>query len=116
MSDKEKVCLNHMCSECCNPVKMKQGFKAHQGTKLNELPFEERDDLLIPETEIDTTRLESFDCKLFDEKTGQCKDYKNRPKICRQTECKAFETNNEQEQKEIIAKIKNEKFICQKRK
>ncbi len=112
---KESPCLKHDCNECCKPVKVDRGYRAHVGEKFKDLPFSDRGEILIPEAEIDTTRLESYDCELLDEKTGQCKDYEKRPEICRSTECEAFSEEDPKKQAKIIDKIKKEKFICQKK-
>ncbi len=68
---------------------------------------------MIPESEAEIVQLESYDCKLFDKESGRCKEYANRPAICKKTICDAFKTDDEKKQKEIIDKIKREKYtVC----
>ncbi|MBI5076947.1 YkgJ family cysteine cluster protein [Candidatus Falkowbacteria bacterium] len=113
--EKENICRKHECSVCCRPVKVRRGFKSHFGERMKDLPFKEREEIWIPKEHPDTVRLEAYDCALFDEKTGLCKDYEKRPSVCRDTQCRAFETDNANEQKKIIEKNKTEKFyICKK--
>lgn len=70
----ENICRKHKCSDCCVPVKVKRGFKNYWGKKFEELPFKERKEIWIPKSHPDTVKLEVYDCDLFDEKTGLCKD------------------------------------------
>lgn len=110
MNDKmDNPCLQFNCSACCDPVKMKKGFKERVGKDFSKLPFAKRKEIIIPEaTDIE---LETYDCKLLDKNSGKCNDYENRPEICRKTFCKAFEADNKDEQEEIINKIKQEKYF-----
>ena len=114
--NKENICLKYKCSKCCSPVKMRKGFKAARPNVLASLPLVDRNETWIPETSPDTTRLETYDCMNFDPETGLCKDYENRPDICRNTECRAFNLDTEEDQQETVNKIKNEKFYICKRK
>lgn len=108
-------CLKFNCSECCKPVKMRKGFKRHIGEKLKDLPFVDREELWISKQHPDTVKIEAYDCKLYDEKSGQCLDYENRPEICKNTTCDAFDTNDEEQQRRAIDKSKKEEFfICKK--
>jgi len=108
-------CLKFGCSECCKPVKMRKGFKQHVGDKIKDLPFDERGEIWIPENHPDTVKIETYNCRLHDEKTGKCLDYENRPEICRNTTCAAFDTNDKNEQRQAIEDAKKEKFIiCKK--
>lgn len=43
--------------------------------------------MFVSPTDPDTQRIQTFDCINFDKDTGLCKDYKNRPNICRNTSC-----------------------------
>jgi len=106
--NQENICLKHNCHECCRPVKVKKDFK--NNAKETKLPFKDKKEVWIPESHPNTVRLETYECKLFDKKTGLCKDYENRPEICRNTKCEAFEARDEKKQAEIIKKIKNEKY------
>lgn len=111
MSEKnENPCLKFDCSECCNPVKLRKGVN-------KELPsrFHARGEILAPESSYETTKLESFDCDNFDQATGLCKDYENRPKICQETKCAAFHETDEDKQAKIINEIRNEKFFIWKK-
>jgi Fe-S-cluster containining protein len=49
--------------------------------------WKERAEILIPEDEVDRTRLKSYDCVNLDKATGRCRDYENRPLICRKASC-----------------------------
>lgn len=113
----ETPCIKHNCSICCHPVKFRYGFKQNKKDELNSLPFRDRDEIVAPESSIEKTRLETYDCENYDEATGLCKDYENRPQICRDTKCEAFDTEDETEQKRIIEEIKEEKYIpiCKKK-
>lgn len=91
--DKHGPCLDRQCSWCCNPVKisMRKGVNPSvipipKNEKGEEL-FKKRDEVLVPENHPDTARVHTFDCINFDSKTGLCKDYENRPDICRNTSC-----------------------------
>ena len=94
---------------------MRKGFKQHIGGKINDLHFDERGEVWIPENHPDTVKIETYNCRRHDEKTGKCLDYENRPEICRNTTCGAFDTDDENEQRQAIEAVKKEKFIiCKK--
>ena len=112
-----EFCRQHSCSDCCKVVKMKKGFKSHIGEGLKDLPFKDRKEIWISEKHPETVKLETFDCDLYDEKDGLCKDYENRRDICKKTTCTARVTEDVEKQKELIKKFKQEKFIiCKERK
>ena len=41
----------------------------------------------IPEDHPETVKLAIFECINYDKEKKECKDYKNRPKICRNSWC-----------------------------
>ncbi len=104
---RKTICERFNCSECCNPVKVKHLSSLGQDIDI----WKERDGLWAPKDHVDTVKLRTYDCDNFDNETGLCKDYKNRPNICRNTECRAFDVDDVDEQKRIIKKIKGEEFI-----
>ncbi|HFC76796.1 MAG TPA: YkgJ family cysteine cluster protein [Candidatus Moranbacteria bacterium] len=110
MKDKSKktICEKHNCSECCNLIKVN-----HLSDFGKKIPFwkERKNVLLAPEKHIETVKLRIYDCEHLDEKSGLCKNYENRPDVCRNSKCGAFEVDSEKERGKIIQKIKNEKFI-----
>lgn len=99
-------CLKYNCSYCCNPVKINC-----LANVVIHLPFVEMKEIIIPLEYIETVRLKTYHCINFNLKTGLCKDYLNRPEICRNTQCLLFQTGTVQKQKIIVNKIKSEKFI-----
>lgn len=55
-----------------------------------------------PKTDIDTRRIQIYECLLYDKDRKICKDYENRPDICRTTSClddDSQETIDEQHKK-----------------
>jgi len=113
MSEKFGPCLDKNCSWCCNPVKIsyRKGFPEPKpdirDRKEKEL-FIKSDETLIPKKEIDTTRIATYECLNFDEKTGKCIDYENHPDICRNTSCINSESNktiNEQHNQAITTEF-----------
>ena len=109
------ICRKFGCSECCKPVKVKRGFKRHVGEDMQKLPFVDKEELWVSEAHPDTVRLEAYDCKLYDQTSGLCLDYDNRPEICKNTKCGAFDLDDEKAQEKMVKKIKDEKFIiCKK--
>lgn len=44
-------------------------------------------EIRAPDKCIDTIRIQVYRCLLYDPKTGLCKNYERRPKICRNTSC-----------------------------
>lgn len=109
-TEKGDICLKHGCSFCCNPVKMRRGFSLEE-EKLKKTPFKFKNEMLVSEDHPDTVKVEGYECDFFDRESGKCLEYEGRPDICKKTSCQAFETENESEQREIIKKINQEKFI-----
>jgi Fe-S-cluster containining protein len=101
----DSICLKYGCSACCNPVKV------NNRVKINDLPFIDREEVLIPENYMESVRLRSYYCPIFNPSTGMCNDYQNRPEICRNTKCAAFETRSKKKQSRIIEEIKAERYI-----
>ncbi len=105
----KNVCLEHKCSDCCSPVKIR-GYALLELEKIGR-PFVETGEIYIPESNPDAVRLRTFRCLNFDSKNGLCLDYANRPDICRNTQCGAFYTDDRKKQEAIINRYKNEKFM-----
>lgn len=103
------ICLLYGCSKCCSPVKIDCRRAALM--RIEATPFIDRGEILAPEEHIDSIRLRSYECINFDQETGLCRDYLNRPNVCRNTVCEAFYADTETKIAEMIAKIKDEKFI-----
>ncbi len=108
----ENVCQKHGCSDCCSPVKLR-GYAVIELEKIGK-PFVSTGEIYIPESRPDTVRLHTFECLNFDSENGRCLDYENRPEICRNTKCGAFFTPHEDEQRKIIDRYRNEKFMVLK--
>lgn len=89
LKDNPGPCLEKKCSFCCDPVKVDRFFPEgkipinENGEKI----WKERAEILIPEDEIDATRLVAYDCINLDKTTGRCQDYEKRPLICKKTSC-----------------------------
>lgn len=86
-------CLEKGCAWCCDPVKI--GLRKRADPSVIKIPknekgeeiWKKKDEILVPEKHPETERVHTYDCINFDEKTGLCKDYENRPDICRGTSC-----------------------------
>ncbi|MCX6731833.1 MAG: YkgJ family cysteine cluster protein [Candidatus Parcubacteria bacterium] len=113
MEMKEKIgpCIDKNCSICCNPVKVRRFFPKEMipgDTKGNKL-WQKRRELLIPESQSEEVKIETYDCKNFDQKTGLCKDYEHRPDIRRKSGC--VDINSSVPANEQFKKIQKRKFI-----
>jgi Zn-finger protein len=77
MIEKLGPCLEKNCSWCCNPVKVIKFFPENKipVNKEGKKIWQKRNEILIPENQIDTTRIDTYNCDNFDSQTGQCKDY-----------------------------------------
>jgi len=104
-------CDEKNCSRCCNPVKVPTSFPDEKIPVDNkgEKIWENTGKILIPKKHTDTTRLNTYECKNYDKKTGKCLDYENRPDICRNTSC--VDEHSEKNIDEQYKKTMNEKFI-----
>jgi len=96
---KKWPCIEKGCSWCCDPVKiikftLKEIPKAQNGKDLRELLKEER----IPKDKPDTVRLQIYKCLLLDKNTGLCKEYENRPDICKNSSCINKDSNKTKEE------------------
>ncbi len=109
MSKQTNICLRYGCSACCNPVKIRSLVIIN--TKDERLPFVDLSMIYAPKMHPDSVKLKTYKCKFFNEETGLCVDYNGRPNICRNTQCSAFDTDNEDEIAKIIENIKKEEFI-----
>lgn len=89
MANKTGPCLEKECSWCCDPVKVPALFPDDKipadkdGIKI----WHERDEMLAPKDDFENTKLKTYQCDNLDKVTGKCKDYENRPEICRETSC-----------------------------
>lgn len=91
IENKHGPCKEKWCARCCDPVKIsfKKGYdpskipvpKDSDGNPLRIA----KDEIWAPEIDIDTKRVQIYDCLLYDKDNKNCKDYENRPKICRNT-------------------------------
>ncbi len=107
-------CIEKNCSWCCNPVKiikftLKELPKDKYGKDLRTLIEEER----IPKDKPDGVRLQIYECLLLDKNTELCKDYKNRPEICKNSSCINKDSNKskeEQHKASINSKFYKNKF------
>lgn len=95
-SEEMNICLLFKCSICCNPVKIDS---LRLISPRDGLPFVEMKGLLVPRLHMEIIRLRPYKCILFNSSTGLCKDYKNRPNICRNTFCPAFKFKLEEKRK-----------------
>lgn len=89
--NKHGPCIDKNCSWCCSPVKIDarsvtRGLILPKDPKGNDL-WIKRDQLLASKNASDTSRINTYDCVNFDADTGMCKDYDNRPNICRSSSC-----------------------------
>lgn len=111
MIEKLGPCLEKNCSWCCNPVKVIKFFPENKipVNKEGKKIWQKRNEILIPENQIDTTRIDTYNCDNFDSQTGQCKDYTNRPEICKNTSCinDKSDKNTDEQHKRFI----NQKYI-----
>ena len=104
----DNLCLDYGCSECCNPVKINSWIIINA---RRELPFVDLNEIFIPEQHPDSVRLKTYKCHFFNPSTGLCDNYANRPNICRNTECFAFQIADKKKRLELIKFIQSEKFI-----
>lgn len=104
-------CIKKKCSFCCNPVKVDRFFPDDKipVNKHGKKIWKERQEILIPKSEIDITKLKSYDCINFDKLTGKCLDYDNRPIICRRVSC--IDKDSTESVDEQHKRITKEKFI-----
>ena len=104
-------CLEKKCSFCCDPVRVDRFFPEEKIpiNKKGERIWKEREEILIPEDEIDRTRLKSYDCMNLDRATGRCRDYEKRPLICRRASC--IKQDSEESIDEQHKKMTKRRFI-----
>ncbi|MCK5511130.1 YkgJ family cysteine cluster protein [Candidatus Parcubacteria bacterium] len=107
--DTNNICLRLGCSECCNPVKINS--RQFICAKKDKLPFVELGEIFIPEMHSDYIKLKTYRCVYFNSQTGLCDNYFNRPAICQNTKCLAFQTTDRKKQIKIIENIKSENFF-----
>jgi Fe-S-cluster containining protein len=86
--EKHAPCLDKNCGHCCNPVKVDIRNTGEPPTdKDGKKIFILRNEVLAPETAVDSVRLKTFDCTNFDSITKRCLDHENRPDLCRNSTC-----------------------------
>jgi len=118
MSEKSP-CLEKNCSWCCNPVKI--GRRKGMANELKIPKDSEGNDIWVktgeewaPENNVDTDRVDIYECKNFNKETGLCEDYENRPNICRNTSC--VKENDGRSIDEQHKQLTEAKFIVTKKK
>jgi len=108
MKEKYGPCFEKKCSWCCNPVKVHRFFPESKiPTNKKGEKIWEPDGLLATEC-VDGEKLEAYKCKNYNKKTGLCKEYEDRPDICRNTSCvdeKSDESIDEQHNKMVKQKF-----------
>ena len=110
IKEKHGPCTDKNCSECCNPVKTKRFMppelipKDKDGNDL----WKKRRELLVP-VDNPEEKLETYDCKNFDRKTGKCLDYENRPNICRGSGC--IDPDSSESKENQFKKLSEKKFF-----
>ncbi|MBI5794014.1 YkgJ family cysteine cluster protein [Candidatus Uhrbacteria bacterium] len=89
MANRHGPCMEKKCSWCCDPVKVPANFSDEKIPldKEGKRIWRDREEIVVPESQMETVRLKTFDCDLLDTQTGKCSDYENRPEICRNTSC-----------------------------
>ncbi len=118
MSEKNP-CLEKNCSWCCDPVKIVRGknianeIKTPKDTSGEDLWIKTGEEW-APEKEIDTDRVDVYECKNLDKETGLCKDYENRPQACKNTNC--VKADSELSIDEQYKNFVNTKFLVTKKK
>ncbi len=91
--NKHGPCKDKKCSFCCNPIAI--NHRAVIALGEDNLPkdkdgnplFTNKKEFLFSKDNPDTEKFQTFECKNFDKDTGLCKDYENRPDLCRNTSC-----------------------------
>jgi Fe-S-cluster containining protein len=79
-------CASYNCGNCCDPVKTRRFFpddkipRKSDGSAL----WKKKDGLFLTAGGI---ALDIFDCDNYDPETKRCKDYENRPQICKNSGC-----------------------------
>lgn len=117
MEKSGEICKKHGCGNCCDPVRVRKDFRSRIGDKFEELPFEDTGEVHVPIDEIEKTQLEAYSCRNYDKESGLCKDYENRPQICRNSACRALDAKTDEEQSDLISEEQLQEFIvCKKRK
>lgn len=110
------ICREHKCGHCCDPVRVRKGFRAHIGEEaFQALPFEDLGEEHTPVDEHESVTLEAYRCRNYDPNRGECSDYENRPDICRNSDCRVFDVGDFNEQAHFIAEDKDQEFICRKK-
>lgn len=107
--EKHAPCLDKNCGYCCDPVKVniKNSGELPKDKNGKDI-FIPRNEILTPESRIDTDRVKTFDCKNFDPITKRCLDHENRPDMCRSATCISDPEGNIDEQHK---KVVSENFI-----
>jgi len=68
--ENQNICQKYGCSECCNPVKVKEGFSEHHREDLNKFPFQSKDEIWYPHENSSNVRLETYECGNYDKENG----------------------------------------------
>ena len=102
--------IDKNCSFCCNPVKIDKriivnGLRLPKDKNGKSL-WKERDEILAPEDTMEKVKIATFDCINYDENTGKCLDYENRPEICRNTTCITDQSGDVDDQHKKVTEVK----------
>lgn len=103
-------CKDKNCWWCCDPVKI--WFRKWYDPSQIPVPKDNnwnplwisKEEIWVDEKNIDTKRIQIYECLLYNKENNNCKDYKNRPDICRNTSCidkNSTTTIDNQQQKAI---------------
>ena len=92
-------CKEKNCWRCCDPVKI--SFR--RGYNPSDIPIPKDSngnpiwipkwEIWVPEKDIDTKRIQIYECLLYDKENKLYKEYKKRPNICRNTSCTDKQSN-----------------------
>lgn len=91
--NKHWACEEKKCWWCCDPIKI--SFRKWYDPSRIIIPKDKdnnplwiaKEEIRVPETDIDTRRIQIYECLLYDKDKKICKEYENRPDICRNTSC-----------------------------
>jgi len=108
---KKGPCIDKNCSYCCDPVKVSSFFPERLIPKdsTGKVLWKEKG-FLTSAGVVDGLKLKSYECLNFDKKSGLCKDYDNRPDICKNSSC--IDENSDKSIDEQHKKMVEEKFIA----
>ena len=111
MKEKLGPCIDKKCSKCCDPVKVHRFFPDEKIPRDSDGKplWAKRRELLVPDSNPDGQKIETYDCKHFDPMTGKCQDYEHRPDICKNSGC--VNPDSSEPEEEQFKKLADQKFI-----